>query len=601
MAILNFAKTYAEISDKLQLPEANSGDYIKLYFSKDGHIISHGTDYTPTFSGGPRGLVPQSDGDSKKFLRGNGSWAIITTADLPMATTINNSSENSTTLMSTKQIVDYIGNNIAANDAMRFKGSISKTETGFTTTTSTGTVESFPTSCQIGDTYRIGNKGSYFSDQASIICSTGDLIICIKDGSGPGLNTTEYWTAVESNINGTSITTVNNTQYQFYSPSVSNSFTIYAPTTGGTSGQLLKSNGTAAPTWINQNTIIAGDIISSAKEKLLTSVTATNGTISVTVGGTTKSATASGTWGINISGSANSVSQALSAGIGLSMQGETYNGSTARTIFLTSATRSSLGGVIIDKSNEEDKKTISVDEDGNIYLTQKNIINALGYVPGSNAFNKIYTSVLSSSATGTTDITSTTTNPYYNLVSEEDEIKTVTGSVRFIGSQKITVQGTTSKQIVISLGAADDTSYGGIKLGYDNNGKNYALELDSNGKAFVNVPWVNTTYGLATATSDGLVPKFDAVGTGALAVGSWVLAKLANGTYDWFALPSTAFTDTNTWRPIQIGGTSIGDKTLNFIPTGDIYLKADSNGDNTQDLSFGLSWYNVSTDEYEYE
>jgi hypothetical protein len=52
-----------------------------------------------------------------------------------------------------------------------------------------------------------------------------------------------------------------------------------------------------------------------------------------------------------------------------------------------------------------------------------------------------------------------------------------------------------------------------------------------------------------------LVPKFDAVGTGSLAAGSWVLAKLSNGTYDWFALPSQAFTDTNTWRTIQVKGT----------------------------------------------
>ena len=67
-------------------------------------------------------------------------------------------------------------------------------------------------------------------------------------------------------------------------------------------------------------------------------------------------------------------------------------------------------------------------------------------------------------------------------------------------------------------------------------------------KAYVEVPWSNTTYGLATETSDGLVPRFDAVGAGALARDSWVLSKLANGTYDWFALPSTAFTD--TWRAV---------------------------------------------------
>lgn len=55
----------------------------------------------------------------------------------------------------------------------------------------------------------------------------------------------------------------------------------------------------------------------------------------------------------------------------------------------------------------------------------------------------------------------------------------------------------------------------------------------------------------------------------------------------------------DSWRPITIGGVSIGDKTLNFVPSGDVYLKADSNGDDIQDISFGISWYNISTKKYE--
>ena len=51
MALLNFALTYNEISDKLHLEQSNTGDYIKLYFTKDGHIISHGVDYIPWGTG----------------------------------------------------------------------------------------------------------------------------------------------------------------------------------------------------------------------------------------------------------------------------------------------------------------------------------------------------------------------------------------------------------------------------------------------------------------------------------------------------------------------------------------------------------------------
>ena len=58
--------------------------------------------------------------------------------------------------------------------------------------------------------------------------------------------------------------------------------------------------------------------------------------------------------------------------------------------------------------------------------------------------------------------------------------------------------------------------------------------------------------------------------------------------------------DKNTWRPITVGGTSIGDTaTLNFVPSGDIYLKADTKEDDIYDISFGISWYNISTQQYE--
>lgn len=41
----------------------------------------------------------------------------------------------------------------------------------------------------------------------------------------------------------------------------------------------------------------------------------------------------------------------------------------------------------------------------------------------------------------------------------------------------------------VSINFADSTKAGIIKLGYSQNDKNYPVQLDSNGKAFVNVPW----------------------------------------------------------------------------------------------------------------
>lgn len=58
-----------------------------------------------------------------------------------------------------------------------------------------------------------------------------------------------------------------------------------------------------------------------------------------------------------------------------------------------------------------------------------------------------------------------------------------------------------------TLPTASSSVKGGITLGYSSTGKNYAVALDSNGRAYVNVPWTdnNTTYSPATASVYGLV------------------------------------------------------------------------------------------------
>lgn len=60
-----------------------------------------------------------------------------------------------------------------------------------------------------------------------------------------------------------------------------------------------------------------------------------------------------------------------------------------------------------------------------------------------------------------------------------------------------------------SIPKATTSALGGVMLGYTNSGRNYKLELDSNGKAFVNVPWTNTTYDNATTEVSGLMSASD--------------------------------------------------------------------------------------------
>lgn len=639
MALLNFANFYSEVEDNLSLPEATSGNYVKLFFTKDGHIISHGVDYTPLFGAGKKGLVSGSTGSQKEFLRGDNKWLAITTADLPVVKSPEDIGKE--TIFNSQQVEERITQIIAANDALVYKGTIEITDTrGYITVTKEGTTNNFPQKCKVGDTYRIIKGGDYAGHK----CEVGDLLSAIIESpeGEDNVNSPKYWTAIQTNINGQVINHVNNTAISTYSSST-NVFNIYAPTTAGTKDQvLLSAGGSKAPVWANQSSITAGNITDSVKKSLFTGLSLSSaGTISITVGGTTKTATASGNWNINILGSAAQVDHKLSVGRGLSMEGDTFNGKVDRTINLLLATTSTVGGVMIDN---RESPTISIDSTGKIYLSSQNIVNALGFMPEAASKNKSYTSIITNSATSTTANTQDTLDPFINLIQTANSAQTVAGKFQIAGIGSIVVRHSPSSnadQISISIKTATNSLVGGIKTGFTQADKKYAVQLE-NQQAYVEVPWVNTTYELATNTNDGLVPKFDAVGTGTLQIGSWVLSKLQNGTYDWYALPATAFSDTwraikvngtqilgtgtstgalnlvgggcttvasgvngtvtisSTWRDVTIGGTSIGNDVLNFVPSGSVALKLDTKQEGITNISYELCWYNINSKKYEF-
>lgn len=63
------------------------------------------------------------------------------------------------------------------------------------------------------------------------------------------------------------------------------------------------------------------------------------------------------------------------------------------------------------------------------------------------------------------------------------------------------------------LPLASDNTRGGIKSGYEQNGKNYPVQINAQEQAYVSVPWTdnNTTYAAATTSILGLVKKGAAV------------------------------------------------------------------------------------------
>ena len=367
-ALLNWSSQYSSISPFLQAV-TDSTDWLRIFVSPDtaggGHFITHGIDFGATYIGGRRGLVPENSGTlNKTFLRGDG-WSSLWTAADEAASAVGDTIAQQiaakelymqTTLASVYDIKQWIAQSFAANNAMRFKGIITIDDSGnISTTTEEGTTNGFPTECLVGDTYKINGEtrgaSSYIGGQ---YVGTGDMVICIKSGTGADLNDAQYWTIVQDNIEHLITYTLNGTEHYIYAQSGDN-ITIYAPSTSGNLGQVLISAGNnQTPTWVDANTLVVLE--------------------------------------------ANHVTNALTAGIGIKMTNQeatatSYNGSAAITISLNPATTSTIGGILIDNGTNSEKynqpsntgltpyPTITVDSNGQIYLTKDNIVNALGYDP----------------------------------------------------------------------------------------------------------------------------------------------------------------------------------------------------------------------------
>lgn len=102
----------------------------------------------------------------------------------------------------------------------------------------------------------------------------------------------------------------------------------------------------------------------------------------------------------------------------------------------------------------------------------------------------------------------TSTGKMY-LIKDESKLNSEDGYEPYTASQASSVPwpGVTGKPSTFTPPTSSATVLGGIKVGYTTSGKNYKVQLDSSGNAYVNVPWTdnNTTYSQATSDNLGLV------------------------------------------------------------------------------------------------
>lgn len=505
MALLNFSQTYANIQNKIGTP-----GYLQetdLLFTKDGHIVTHGVDYTP--------------------------WGIgtIPIDKLP----VDNTKVDDKHLWDSATIQNKINNSFLANEAMRFKGSISIEGNSYKINNEPTPDGTLPKG-EVGDTYRVSTMGRYGGND----CEVGDLLICYESGT---TKEDDGWTVVQTNINGYSTFQVNGTRYSLYTTDSAASFNIYAPTQpGAANGQiLLWDSDRNEAVWAGRDALNIGQYLRASN----------------------------GLW----------------IGTGNTGDNTGYNGSEDRTISLLPATTGSIGGVIIDSKGlqlngkpetvtdgraEKNGATISISDTGVIYLTQQNIINALGYAPeGMGAVKSTWRPI---KVNGKDFLDSNAAGVALNIGSENSTIAIAKSADN---------SGTVSFDVNLGYDITKDTSTSGLKRVAVKAGEGTNL-----GKLYVEIP----EYAVVSNLINGLAPQITTDETDTIDPSYSILASKEGTSAGWYKLN---INEINTWRPISISNKDLENRPLKIVGTENVvftYDEAAFNRGETATFGIELQW-----------
>lgn len=195
------------------------------------------------------------------------------------------------------------------------------------------------------------------------------------------------------------------------------------------------------------------------------------------------------------------------------------------------------------------------------------------------------------------------------LIKDESKLSSEDGYEPYTASQASSVpwSGVTGKPSTFTPPTSSATVLGGIKVGYATSGKNYKVQLDSSGNAYVNVPWTdtNTTYtnmGAASASAAGKAGLVPAPAAGAQ-------AKYLRGDGTWQTPPNTTYSNMGGATSSAAGSAGLvpapaagkqasflrGDGTW-VVPTNTTYAKA-----NTTTLGLVMIGYSENGKNYPVE
>lgn len=319
-----------------------------------------------------------------------------------------------------------------------------------------GTVTALPNTHSTGWTYKVITAGTY----AGQTCEVGDMIICLTDGTAAN---NDDWTVVQTNIDG-AVTGPTS--------SVASRVVVF----GDTTGKVIKDSGYTIAKSIPSSAVFT-DTHYNANLKVGASATAT-----------ANAASSNGNTYINLVENSTIRDSHLIKG----------GGATTVT--------SDASGIITITSTNTTYSAATTSAAGLMSASDKSKLNGITESADSVSFTA---SLTSGTKVGTITINGTNTDLYCQTNTNTTYTK---GTYNYLGLIKPSKSYTSAA--TLTTAAASATTAPTIAAITTTAGRYYAVEMDSNGVPFVNVPWqnTNTTYANMTAATAsaagkaGLVP-----------------------------------------------------------------------------------------------